>query len=717
MRILLFCSFCMWLSRGTDAVDLTEMFAEIRSPNFPDSYPTDSEVTWNISVPEGYRIRLYFMHFDLEPSYLCEYDYAKVEAEGQILATFCGRESTDTEQAPGHQAILSPGNSLSLTFRSDFSNEERFTGFDAHYAAVDIDECTERSDEELTCDHYCHNYIGGFYCSCRFGYLLHSDNRTCKVECSDHLFTQRTGVITSADFPNPYPKSSDCLYRIELEEGFFVTLHFEDRFDVEDHPEVSCPYDYVKIKAGRKEFGPFCGEKSPGQIETRSHNVQILFHSDDSGENGGWKLTYSATGNSCPVLQPPVNGKIEPLQSQYTFKEQVLIRCNTGYNVFKDNLEMESLQMECQKDGTWSNKIPTCKIVDCRSPAQLENGFISFPTVKNLTTYRSDIQYSCQLPYYEMAPNISGTYTCEAGGKWMSPELGAKLPTCQPVCGQPIRSLPGIMKRIIGGRNAEPGFFPWQVLIVVEDTSRVPDDKWFGSGALLSESWVLTAAHNLRSQRRDSTLTPVSKDHVTVYLGLHDVRSKADAVNRSVEKIILHDSFDPKTYNHDIALVKLKEKVVLTEHIMPVCLPQSAHKLEGPQPNTLGLVAGWGISNPNITADEVVSTSMRTLSDILQYVKLPVVHHAECKTSYESRSGNYSVTDNMFCAGYYEGGKDTCLGDSGGAFVIQDPDTKRWVTQGLVSWGGPEECGSKQVYGVYTKVSNYVDWLDERLQS
>ncbi|XP_074154015.1 mannan-binding lectin serine protease 1 isoform X3 [Sminthopsis crassicaudata] len=360
---LLCCSLFMCLPKASaNIVELNDMFGEIQSPNFPDSYPSDSEVTWNITVPEGFRIKLYFMHFDLESSYLCEYDYVKVEAEDQVLALFCGRETTDTEQAPGQQVVLSPGPFMALTFRSDFSNEERFTGFDAHYMAVDVDECTEKSDEELACDHYCHNYIGGYYCSCRIGYILHTDNRTCRVECSDNVFTQRTGVITSADFPGPYPKSSDCLYRIELEDGFAITLLFEESFDVEDHPEVSCPYDYIKIKAGQKEFGPYCGEKSPGRIDTQSNSVQILFHSDNSGENGGWRLSYTSTGNPCPNLQPLVNGKLDPLQAKYTFKDQVLISCDTGYKVIKDNLEMDTFQIECLKDGTWSNKIPACKI-------------------------------------------------------------------------------------------------------------------------------------------------------------------------------------------------------------------------------------------------------------------------------------------------------------------------------------------------------------------
>lgn len=54
---------------------------------------------------------------------------------------FCGRENTDTEQVPAADVITSPGSVLSVAFRSDFSNEERYSGFEAHFSA--FGECLE----------------------------------------------------------------------------------------------------------------------------------------------------------------------------------------------------------------------------------------------------------------------------------------------------------------------------------------------------------------------------------------------------------------------------------------------------------------------------------------------------------------------------------------------------------------------------------------------
>lgn len=48
--------------------------------------------------------------------------------------------------------------------------------------------------------------------------------------------------------------------------------------------------------------------------------------------------------------------------------------------------------------------------------------------------------------------------------------------------------------------------------------------------------------------------------------------------------------FNPKTFNNDIALVELSSPVVLTEWVMPVCLPSDPE----PPPGAPCLVAGWG---------------------------------------------------------------------------------------------------------------------------
>ncbi|XP_055977310.1 mannan-binding lectin serine protease 1 isoform X3 [Sorex fumeus] len=636
MRWFLLChALCFLVKALAHTVELNNMFGQIQSPGYPDSYPSDSEVTWNITVPEGFRIKLYFMHFNLESSYLCEYDYVKVETEDQVLATFCGRETTDTEQSPGQEVVLSPGSFMSVTFRSDFSNEERFTGFDAHYMAVDVDECTEQEDEELSCDHYCHNYIGGYYCSCRFGYILHTDNRTCRVECSDNLFTQRTGVITSPDFPNPYPKSSECFYTIELEEGFMISLQFEDIFDIEDHPEVPCPYDYIKIKAGSNVFGPFCGEKAPEPINTQSHSIQIMFRSDNSGENRGWRLAYTAAGNECPELQPPLHGKIEPLQTNYSFKDQVLISCDTGYKVLKDGVEMDTFQIECLKDGTWSNKIPICKMADCGIPAELEHGLFIFSSRKNLTTYKSEIRYSCQQPYYKMLQNITGIYTCSAQGVWVNEVLGRSLPTCLPVCGLPKISRK-MMARIFNGRPVQKGTMPWIAMLAHQN------GQPFCGGSLVGSRWIVTAAHCLH-QSLDPEETILHDSYLLrpsdfkIILGKHwRIRSDENEQHLKVKHIFLHPLYDPKTFENDVALVELLDRPRLNNFVMPICLP------EGPtEEGTMVIVSGWG------------KQFLQRFPETLMEIEIPIVGHHICQESYAPLMKK--VTWDMICAGEKEG--------------------------------------------------------------
>ncbi|CAL1587819.1 unnamed protein product [Knipowitschia caucasica] len=679
------------LAAEGNVITLRSMYGSLESPNFPEPYPPNHQLVWELRVPHGLRIRLDFSHFHLEPSYLCEYDRVKVEAEAEVLGVFCGLVSSDTEMVPGSLSLVSPSWSMTVTFTSDFSNEERVSGFRAHYTAEDIDECLEQK-EAPQCDHFCHNFIGGFYCSCRHGYQLHSDNRTCTVQCSDLVFHQSSGVLQSPDFPRFYPRSSDCQYQIQVQTGFRIRLDFDPVFDVEDHPEAKCPYDYVKVVSGSQVFGPFCGSVAPGPIQTESSSVTVKFHSDDSGENKGWSLKYSTTEVDCgpPPLVP--NAQIVD-GNKPAFGARVLYLCESR---------------------TSNQTIGTSKASN-----QTSNQTIGTSKASNQTS------------------NQTIEVACGADGIWRT-ETGTDRPSCPSGCGVSRSLVWSRVKRIVGGRTAELGMFPWQVLIRVQDRTRVPDQTWFGSGSLLSESWVLTAAHILRSRRRDGTVAAVRAVDVQVFLGVKNTRRLHEAQQRTVGVVVLHPDFDPQNYNHDIALVWLSEAAHMNEVISPVCLPPIREESDPLQPHFLGVVSGWGLtsaasgpatdptqdSTQDPTQDSTQDPTQYPTQDLvslvqlqgvpseqLQWVFLPVVSRAECEESYRSLSTAFTIGPHMFCAGFQEGGRDSCSGDSGGAYVGRGWGRGRWTVLGIVSWGAPEDCGSEKVYGVYTRVQPYVDWV------
>ncbi|XP_007254449.3 coagulation factor IXa [Astyanax mexicanus] len=239
---------------------------------------------------------------------------------------------------------------------------------------------------------------------------------------------------------------------------------------------------------------------------------------------------------------------------------------------------------------------------------------------------------------------------------------------------------PNTRKRIVGGTQATPGEIPWQVALVVRSTQQV-----FCGGSIVSERWVITAAHCLE----ESKGTPFF-----IRVGEHDV-SKKDSTEQDleVEKAVVHPRYNPtlSLYNHDLALLRLRSPILFSEQVRPICLGPKLFTESLLNSGSLAVVSGWGRQRFNGRP-----------AAALQKVEVPFVDRSECKDSSSDR-----ITHFMFCAGYSDGAKDACQGDSGGPHANQYRST--WFLTGIVSWG--EECAKKGKYGVYTRLGNYYKWI------
>jgi len=97
--------------------------------------------------------------------------------------------------------------------------------------------------------------------------------------------------------------------------------------------------------------------------------------------------------------------------------------------------------------------------------------------------------------------------------------------------------------------------------------------------------------------------------------------------------------------------------------------------------------------------------------DVLNEVIVPVIADSQCR---ERAWYGRRVKADMVCAGYKEGGRDSCSGDSGGPLVRQPGFGQPWQVVGITSWG--ILCGLARKPGVYTRVHQYVEWINQQTQ-
>ncbi|XP_017725007.1 PREDICTED: chymotrypsin-C isoform X3 [Rhinopithecus bieti] len=258
----------------------------------------------------------------------------------------------------------------------------------------------------------------------------------------------------------------------------------------------------------------------------------------------------------------------------------------------------------------------------------------------------------------------------------------AALLACASSCGVPSFP-PNLSARVVGGETARPHSWPWQISL-----QYLKNNTWWHTcgGTLIASNFVLTAAHCISNDRT-----------YRVALGKHnlEVEDEEGSLIVGVDTIYVHEKWISLLVLNDIALIKLAEHVELSDTIQVACLPEKDSLLPNDYPC---YVTGWG----RLWTDGPIA-------DELQQGLQRVVDHATC-----SRFDwwGFRVRKTMVCAGG-DGVISACNGDSGGPLNCQ-LENGSWEVFGIVSFGSSQGCNTLKKPVVYTRVSAYIDWINEK---
>uniref|UniRef100_A0A1I8GRS9 Peptidase S1 domain-containing protein n=1 Tax=Macrostomum lignano TaxID=282301 RepID=A0A1I8GRS9_9PLAT len=239
-------------------------------------------------------------------------------------------------------------------------------------------------------------------------------------------------------------------------------------------------------------------------------------------------------------------------------------------------------------------------------------------------------------------------------------------------------STPSLPKR---SREAAPHSWPWMASL------RDSSDRHHCGGSVITERWVLTAAHCF-NESEDPTMWSVDA-------GRHCHNCSEPAVQRrALAEVVIHPAYNASTLEADLALLLLESPLDFSGSAVALATLAASAAPE----DSVCIVTGWGL--PRMDAAEAEQPIN------LQEVAVPIVPASVC--SDEDHYGDAVDAGSVLCAGYELGGGDACKGYSGGPLVCRDGGAS-WLLHGVTSWG--DGCALPRKPTVYIRVEAFIDWI------
>jgi trypsin len=252
--------------------------------------------------------------------------------------------------------------------------------------------------------------------------------------------------------------------------------------------------------------------------------------------------------------------------------------------------------------------------------------------------------------------------------------------------------------RIVGGTATSISQHPWQAAVVFSPAKVGGDahQRQFCSGSLVTSRIVITAAHCVYGTDPDCLLlcsaAHLDPEDVDVVLGRSRLSDTGQGVEIGVMAVAYQSNYNP-AYRGNVP------RFDVAYLVLPAASGQTQLKIAGP-----GEEALWGAGSPVVISGWGSTTKCTTFcgptSDDLRAATVQVIADSTC--ALPSFYGANFDAATMICAGYPNGGVDSCAGDSGGPLQAPRP-AGGYRLVGITSWG--DGCAQSNSPGVYTRVA------------
>uniref|UniRef100_A0A1Y9IW32 Peptidase S1 domain-containing protein n=1 Tax=Anopheles minimus TaxID=112268 RepID=A0A1Y9IW32_9DIPT len=233
--------------------------------------------------------------------------------------------------------------------------------------------------------------------------------------------------------------------------------------------------------------------------------------------------------------------------------------------------------------------------------------------------------------------------------------------------------------------------FPWTVVIFQKASSgNNPMLAHVGGGSLIHPKFVVTTAHTLKDSQR-----------YVARFGEWDMESDGEIYpTQDIEiwETIKHPHFrDVSPPENDVALAVLKENVIYSEHIRPLCIPSAQDNFDGQR----CIASGWGLD---------VRTGQPPA--MMKRMELNVLSHTRCLTSFYLFGLIVMLHDSNKCVSAVQD-QNYCFRDGGTSLACQRADGS-YVLAGLPSW--VLYCNIPAVPAGILDVTKFAHWINETIE-